>query len=1034
MFFFGGVASWENPELVSLNRLPARADFMPFDTSRQARQLNREESPRFLSLNGDWYFRYFERAMDVPASAVRECADGAVISVPGNWTMQGYGHPHYTNVQMPFSQDYPRVPEENPVGVYQRWVTIPREWKNKRVVIHFGGAESVLCVYLDGHAVGLSKDSRLPAEFDLTAFVRPGKRHLLTAAVIKWSDASFIEDQDQWWMGGLHREVFLYATNRIWLRDIFARADYDPETGQGHLHVTVKAGFSDEPVSGCRVQFQLFGPDGRAVWKRPLRKEVVVAGPSERHHRECVLKTSLDTVQPWSDECPALYQLVLCLTDPEGHTEAATVSVGFRRVEIRDGELLLNGRAVLFNGVNRHEHDPVHGKVVSRASMEEDVRLLKQNNINAVRTAHYPDDSYFYTLCDRHGLLVIDEANIESHAFWWNLCWEPRYAMAFLERVKNMVERDKNHPCILLWSLGNESGYGPNHDAAAAYVRHLDSGRPLHYEGAVSTCRHAIDWNHGYAVTDTVCPMYPHPDHLRAWARSSIRDKRPVYLCEYSHAMGNSNGGLAEYYEIFRTEKGIQGGFIWEWCDHALWKEDAKERRYLAYGGDFGDAPNDANFVCDGLVSAERVPHPALWELRYLAQPIAVELVKVDSSTLTIRVENRRRFTGLDDVACTWRLLCNGHPAVEGRIGLPPVEPGASCLIFVDIGKTPDLPDEWLLDLDFVAAKKQWWANAGHLIGWEQLVLSPKPILALPKPTSGDLPVVRESKARVTIRSGALSVIFAKQSGVLESLKWDGFEILRSAPRLNLWRAPTDNDGIKLWSGQDNKPLGRWLAVGYDRLRLKLEAFIQGRPGRTGITLKQRYLVLGAKARPLFLYELNYRIHGEGVLESRHRLRCLQKGFPDLPRVGLEIGLAPEFENFTWYGRGPWECYPDRQAAARLGVYESTLQEQSLPYVMPQEYGLRTDARWLRLGGNDVPGMTVAATDAFAFSVRPHSDASLYVATHVHELPDDDTAWLYLDHAHRGLGTLSCGPDTFDKYKLGANRYSFGFRFEFQRD
>lgn len=1033
LFYLGGVPIWENPELFALNRLPARANFFSFDSPAQARSMSREESSRYVSLNGKWIFTYYERASEVPSFAISQIpANRDEVEVPGNWTLQGYGCPHYTNVQMPFSSDYPHVPLDNPVGVYTRWIEAPSHWKDKRIVVQFGGAESLLIVYLDGKPVGLSKDSRLPAEFDLTAFITPGKKHLLTAAVIKWSDATFIEDQDQWWMGGLHREVFLFATSKTWIRDVFVRGDFDNNTGEGVLTIQAKVGSSKDVVSVCELSFQLYGPDNKAIWERPCSTVIDRNDIGGRWQNSCELTEHVKDARPWSDESPTLYRLVVSLKSGKKNLEATAVMVGFRKVQISGGELLLNGKAIIFNGVNRHEHDPVRGKAITRDSMERDVRMMKQNNFNAVRNAHYPTDRYFYELCDQHGLLVIDEANIEAHAFCHNLCWEPRYAAAFLERVKNMVEHGKNHPSIVTWSLGNESGYGANHDAAAGYVRRLDPSRPLHYEGAVSLGQHEIDWNHGYAATDIVCPMYSHPDDLLSWAHAYIRDERPIYLCEYSHSMGNSNGGLEEYFKIFRAQKGFQGGFIWEWCDQTLWKEAADGERYLAYGGDYGDTPNDANFVCDGIVSAERDPHPALWEYRYLAQPVGVELYEVCSDgSAIIKIHNRRKFTSLEDIIATWRLLKDGLCVANGELKLQALEADKTTLIKVELDAFLDCENEWFLDIDFRSALDQLWLPKGHLIGWEQLVLRERKATKTSPVKSGGAPLLNENERKLSIEAGALRICLNQKSGCLESMQYDSTEVLQSAPRLNLWRAPTDNDGIKLWTGQEGKPLGRWIEAGYDRLQHSLESCEISQDAKQSTYIKLCALLIGAKGRPAFRVETAYRIHRGGILEANYLLTCLEREMPDLPRVGIELGLASEFAGYSYYGRGPWECYPDRQAAARLGIYKGAVCDNKLPYVMPQEYGLRTDLRWLKLHASKGLIMRVTSDQFFAFSARPYSDAALYEATHAHELKESESTWLYLDHRHRGLGTLSCGPDTFERYKLTQSSYSFQFCFDF---
>jgi len=1030
LFSFGRKPCWENPELLSLNRLPAKADFIPFDSPDQAKTDG--ESPRVISLDGEWSFQYFERPQDVTGDVLQSFSAGApTVAVPGNWTRQGYGTPHYTNVQMPFPEDYPNVPEANPVGIYQREVTIPKSWQGKRLVLHFGGAESVLCVYVDGEAVGLSKDSRLPAEFDITDFARPGKRIVLTAAVIKWSDASFIENQDQWWMGGLHRSVFLYATEKTWLADFFARTDYDPAAGGGKLWLTVKAGFSAQPMPGCTVTAQLYAPDGRAVWKKPHAKEIITKRDHMTFdHNQCQFEVVMPKVSPWSAESPALYRLVVTLSSPEGTQESSAVWIGFKRVQSLGGEMLINGRAVLIHGVNRHEHDGITGKAISRESMERDIRLLKQHNFNAVRTSHYPCAPYFYELCDRNGIYLIDEANIESHAFHNTICDEPRYALAFLDRVKNMVERDKNHASIIFWSLGNESGHGANHDAAAAWVRRFDPSRLLHHEGGISIGQSRATWHDGHAVTDIICPMYPHHHELRKWARDPKRDPRPVILCEYSHAMGNSNGGLGEYYDIFRSERGMQGGFIWEWADHALLEHTADGRPFWAYGGDFGDKPNDANFVCDGLVSADRIPHPGIYEFQHLAQPASAKLASLKGSNVTVEIANRRDFNRLDDLALTWTLLRDGATCKIGKLPIPVIRPGLKALATIRTGVETDALGEWTLNLDFRTKKATWALPAGHLVAWDQLPLTKKPAGNKVRRPTVSAPSVASTEAAISVATGSSVFTFSKETGALESIQADQAEILASPLRLNLWRAATDNDGIKLWSGQDGKPLGRWIAAGYHHLRHRLESLSVSKPTGAGATIQMTELLSGEGKAPAFRHAMTVRITGNGQMQTIHDLKRLRDDLPDLPRIGLELALAPGFEHLAWYGRGPWDCYPDRQRAARLGCYTSPVAAQYVSYVMPQEHGHHSETRWVELSA-PTGKLRVESAAPFGFAARHHSDAVLFAAKHTTDLPDDDRTWLYLDHAHRGLGTMSCGPDTLPQYLLNRPSYRFAFDWNF---
>ena len=692
----GATKTWMHPETISLGRLPARASLYPFPDVAAAKAYRPdvdppESSPYVRSLNGDWRFSLVDRPEAIPpdfAEASFDDANWSDLPVPSNWTMHGHDRPQYTNVQMPFMTAPPNVPDENPTGLYRTVFEVPADWDGRRIVLQIGGAESVLYVWVNGAPVGMGKDSRLPQEFDVTPFVRPGGDNLLACAVVKWSDASFVEDQDQWWMGGIHRDVRLYSTATTYLADVFATATLDDDYRGGKLKITAKPGFSGEPEDGWEIEAQLYGDNGEAVLAEPLRGKVKAATKGYNPYLGplgvLTLQTDVAAPRLWSSEAPNLYTLVVALRrGEEAVVEATSCRIGFRRIELGDRELLINGKPVLICGMNRHEHDPVRGKAITRESMIADIKLMKQFNVNAVRTSHYPNAEAWYDLCDAYGLYLIDETNLESHGFLRTICDDPRYASQFLYRAVRMVERDKNHPSIIVWSLGNESGYGASHDAMAGWIRHFDPSRPRHYEGAV------WGWETGAAgarASDLICPMYPTIESIVRWAKAdAANDRRPLILCEYSHAMGNSNGSLGDYWDAFETCPGLQGGFIWEWCDHGIAARTEDGRPFMAYGGDFGDTPNDLNFCCDGIVSADREPHPGLWEFKTLAQPVAARWADAESGQIEIR--NKRDFTDLSDLSGTWALEVDGREVASGalpKLVTPPGQPGEVSALTID--------------------------------------------------------------------------------------------------------------------------------------------------------------------------------------------------------------------------------------------------------------------------------------------------------------------------------------------------------------
>lgn len=912
LLYLGGQRSWELPEVSSLGRLTPRA------TLRRDARWSR-------SLDGAWDFKLVERPDEAPR-ALRLARGWNEVEIPGLWTMQGFDIPIYTNVQMPFPHPPPHVPERNPTGIYRRTFAKPRGWGGRRVVLGFGGVEGVLYVLVNGEAVGLSKDARTPAEFDVTELVRARGENEVVAVVARWSDASFVEDQDHWWHAGLSRSVYLRAAGAV--EDVFARAGAD-----GSLSV-------DAP-GGRRTR--LLDQRGRVVLDEALHD-----GRLEAH---------VSPPRLWTAERPELYTLVVTGDDDE-----VSCDVGFRTVEIVDGQLLVNGTAIHVHGVNRHEHDDTRGRAVTRAGMEQDIRLMKQFNVNAVRTSHYPDDPYWLELCDRYGLYAIDEANVEAHAYYDEVCRDPRYANAFLERTRNMVERDKNHPSVIFWSLGNESGYGPNHDAAAGWVRARDSSRPLHYEGAIR-----FDFDGGRHATDVVCPMYTAVEEIEAWAERGPHP-RPLILCEYSHAMGNSNGGLADYYDAFARHDQLQGGFIWEWVDHGIRRTADNGREYWAYGGDFGDEPNDANFCADGLVWPDRTPHPAMWELKFLARPVGVE--PLGGGRFGVR--SRLDFEGLDRYRGTWETS-------DGRRGRLPALRGRATDVEVDVR------DAERVTFRFSLRSATEWAGAGHEVGWQQVAL-----------------VTTWHKRRGRGRPGRL----------------DGFDgVILEPPKLQLWRAATDNDGLRLMPDRDNgAALNRWLELGLDRLEHRIESDdghevvtrVSGRGKWDDAVHTQRFRALDGG------------VLVENEVELGPELR-------DLPRVGVVLVLASGLERLEWDGRGPLESYSDRRAATIAGRFESTVADEYVPYILPQEHGHHCDTRRLALTDEAGAGLCVEGRPAIGFSASHFTADDLFRARRTSELEPRAEVILSLDHAQRGLGTASCGPDTAERYRLNEASYRFDY-------
>lgn len=825
---------------------------------------------------------------------------------------------------MPFSERPPHVPADNPTGVYRRTFTVPEHWHGRRIVLHFGGCEGALYVYLNGQPVGMNKDARTPAEFDITNFVVCNQQNVLIALVTRWSDATFVEDQDHWWQSGIQREVYLYSSSSPHIQDVFARGGLLNNYTDGVLRVTASVGFPAQALPPCELTLQLFDPKGRAVFRTPLQGKFG-GHPTPAHQAR--FEQPVRKPLRWSAETPHLYTCVLTLTTPSG-SESTACRIGFRRVEIKNRQLLVNGVSVYIKGVNRHDHDDTTGKALSRPTMELDIKIMKEFNGNAVRTSHYPNDPYWLDLCDQHGLYVIDEANIESHAYYDDLCSDPRYTNAFIARVRGMVERDKNHPSVIIWSLGNESGFGVNHEAAAGYVRGADPSRLLHYEGAITTWGQS--WESNHHVSDIVCPMYPEIKDIVRWARTTT-DPRPLIMCEYSHAMGNSNGCLSDYWQAIRSTYGLQGGFIWEWIDHGIACTTPDGKRYWAYGGDFGDVPNDVNFCTDGIVWPDRTPHPALYEFKHIAQPVWVE--PVDLRKGRIRITNRYDFLTLEGLRGTWEVSVNGRCVKRGALPLLAIKPGQSRELTLPVQLPLPQNGEQFITFRFYQRRATWYAPAGHEVAWQQLAV-PKTTPAFTPPNlrvRGESPVsAAQNDDRIILATPTAQAEFCVRQGALIVFCAGAGNPIHSGPRLNVWRAATDNDGIKLAPGQEHKPLGRWRTWGLPHVQLRLvHARLIQTPGRLP-AVELCHCASGREQWDDFQHIHRYTLLPDGALYIDNILR-VAPDINDLPRAGVTMSIVGGFENLEWFGRGPWENYCDRKASAMIARYRSTVADQYVP-------------------------------------------------------------------------------------------------------
>ncbi|MEN8097980.1 MAG: glycoside hydrolase family 2 TIM barrel-domain containing protein [Chloroflexota bacterium] len=1024
------IHAWENPQIPGINKLPGHANAIPYPGVQEAVLGNRAESPYFQLLNGNWRFCLSANPQSTPERFYASDYDYAgwdTIQVPGNWTMQGYDKPIYTNVKMPFPNTPPSVPrDDNPTGLYRYTFAIPESWQDRRIVICFDGVESAFYLWVNGQQVGYSQGTRLPAEFDLTSYVHPGENNLVVK-VIRWSDGSYLEDQDHWWMAGIYRDVYLYATPKIHIFDFYAYTELNAVYRDAVLKVSAQIEADEAAdLDGVAVVMQLYGGDGRACFS-PISQ---VVEESNLQKSQVHFEQRVPSPRKWSAEDPYLYSLVLSLQTSEGVTlEAVRSQVGFRQVEIRGRELLVNGKPVLLKGVNRVEHDDRQGKTISEASMVADIKLMKQFNLNAVRTSHYPNCPQWYELCDQYGLYLIDEANIESHAFLDLMCRDPKWTTAFLERGSRMVERDKNHACVIMWSLGNESGYGPNHDALAAWIRDRDQTRPLLYPGAINK-RRGFGWFGGQLSTDVVVPMYSEVKEIIEYALDP-RATRPLIMSEYAHAMGNSCGNLKEYWDAFKTYHGLQGGFIWDWVDQGLLQTDETGTPYWAYGGDFGDEINDGNFCINGLVWPDRSPHPALYEVKKLVQPVAVEAI--DLAAGKVAIHNEQDFTNMAALRGQFELMVDGRVVQVGEMPALDIGPGESQVIALPL-ELPRMPpdSECFLMVRFVLADDTPWAEKGHEIAWEQFEI-PCPRIEAERPPmeKKQALVLAETQAQATIEGHDFRLVFDKTLGTLTDWQVCNMPLLHSGPQLNVWRAPTDNDGFKTMPDYDGqrKDLDRWIEAGLHQMRRQVQSVAIERPRPEAVQITVHTVIESEPSPQAFLHQITYTLTGDGSLLLENEVQ-VNLDLPNLPRIGLTLRLPPGFEQFTWLGRGPHENYQDRKAGAAVGLYRSTVDELYVPYIMPQENGNRTDVRWLALTNDAGFGLKATALPLMEASASHFTADDLFRALHTNDLKRRDEVILNLDYRQAGLGVASCGPTTMQIYQLQPDCFKFAFQLQ----
>ena len=1005
------VNDWENPAVFQINREPARATFLPFADKHSAVADIYESSPWYASLNGQWKFQWSPTPDQRPKDFYKtdfNVVNWKEIQVPSNWELKGYGIPIYTNMTYPFVKNPPYIDHsDNPVGSYRRDFQLEPSWNGRRVYLHFEAGTSAMYIWVNGKKVGYTENTKSPAEFDITNYVNPGK-NLLAVEVYRWSDGSYLEDQDFWRISGIDRNVYLYSTSNLRVADFFARPDLDSNYKNGSLAVDVKLSNYNKSAKTGVVEASLLDANGKEVFNQTLK----IATPADGK-KELTFSKNVSSPKLWSSETPYLYSLVLTLKDESGKfIETVATKIGFRKVELKNGQLLVNGKRILVHGVNIHEHHPVTGHYQTMDMMMLDIKMMKQHNINSVRCSHYPENTQWMKLCDKYGIYLVDEANIESHGMGYgteNMAFHAEWDAAHLDRTYSLVERDKNSPSVILWSLGNECSNGDVFLKTYKWIKERDKTRLVQFEQA-----------HEKENTDVVCPMYPSIRYMKEYAaRENV--KRPFIMCEYSHAMGNSSGNFKEYWDIIRGSKNMQGGFIWDWVDQGFEVTDEVGRKYWSYGGDMGSQhyTNDENFDHNGLVWPDRKPKPGLLEVKKYYQDIYFKATQPEKGLIT--VANEFHFTNLQNYTFGYEVLKNGEVIKTGTFELN-LAPESEKQVQLAMPEMPAADGvEYLLNVYAYTRYGSDVVPQGHELAREQFKLGKANYFAKAIAAKGAVKVT-DDKDGVTMEAAGVSVVVNKSSGLLARYKADDQWYFNTKPTPNFWRAPTDND---FGNGMERK-CNIWRTAGQNASVKNIA--VKQEDGKAVVTAD---LYLKDVASD---YQIVYTMTADGALAVNVSYKAGANELPEMPRFGMIMSLNKEFDNFAYYGRGPWENYSDRNNASFIGLYSSKVSDQYVPYTRPQENGYKTDLRWLTMTNNAGKGIRIEGLQpicASALNNWPEDfDPGLSKKyRHTNDItPNRDEVILSVDLAQRGVGgDNSWGALPHDSYLLKAKEYSYGF-------
>ena len=1026
---------WENPEIFQINREAPRATFYNYASTDKALAENDWKNSSFYkSLNGTWSFYYADSVQARPADFYKtdfSLKGWDTISVPSNWEMHGFGLPIYTNVVYVFPKNPPFIPHNmNNVGSYKRDFEIPENWENKTIYLHFAGVSGAMYVYINGVLVGYNEGSKTPAEFNITKHLKSGKNQI-AVQVLRWSDASYIEDQDFWRLSGIERDVYLRADNPIAIHDFKVGSDLlnDYKDGAFSLNIELK---NTKNVSEQRqLKVELLDANQNKVFAETKSIEVSTAKST------VLFEDIISNAKPWTAETPNLYTALITLSDSENkEVQATSVKVGFRNIKIKNNQFLVNGKPILIKGVNLHDHDEKTGHVITEDLTLKDLTLMKQNNVNAIRCSHYPKNPFFYALCDKYGFYVIDEANIETHGMGTtnqgldkneeakkvHPAYRDDWKAAHLDRTIRMFERDKNHPSIVTWSLGNEAGNGDNFYVTYKWLKEHDTSRPVQYEGATH-----------YENTDIQAPMYDRIPQLIEYAENN--PKRPLILCEYSHAMGNSLGNFKDYWDVIRKYDVLQGVFIWDWVDQGLVSQTEDGQKYWGYGGDFGAAhlQNDANFCLNGVVNPDRTPHPALEELKKVYQNI--HFSEADFTTGRVKVINEYFFTNLNNFIIDWELFEEGEKIASGNIGVIDVAPGASQILQLNLPKFDYTKKEYALNIYASTNVELPLLLKGFLVAKEQFIsgtFTPEF-----KNNTDDAIVVSSNQKNVQFKSKAVTVSFDIKTGMLSELDYGNGNMILKGVQPNFWRATTDNDfGFNM-----PKHFGVWKEATENQTLISMQLMDGNKFLDLGSIEQDKLLkhnavslqMVYALPNDMAKTQIDYQIEASGQITVKNSLIDVKADLPNLPRFGNNFIIKNNYNQVNWYGRGPLENYQDRKTSQFIGKYKAPVSELYYPYIRPQENGYRTDIRWVSFTDSTGKGIKITGTNPLSFSAHHQYNSDFDAGktksqTHTTDIIQRDFVNINMDNEQMGIGgDTSWWTRPLEQYQIKAKNQSYSY-------